>query len=79
VTVTPATATGISSRIIVHTGTGKNARPYLKIKQSKRAGVMAQVVKHLPNECKTPSSNLSTKKHEIIGLSFTDMKNLLYT
>jgi hypothetical protein len=43
---------------------GQKARPNLQNNQSKKAGGMAQAVKHLPNKCKALSSNPSTTGKE---------------
>jgi hypothetical protein len=48
----------------VKAGTGKViTRLYLRNKlKAKQTGVMAQVVEHLPNKCKTLNSSPSTRK-----------------
>jgi hypothetical protein len=41
---------------------GKSKKPSLKKNEVKRAGCLAQMIEHLPNKCKTPSSNPSIAK-----------------
>jgi hypothetical protein len=52
----------INRRITVQVSPRENVRHHLKTNQSKWAGGVAQVVNHLPSECKVLISNLSIAK-----------------
>jgi hypothetical protein len=52
----------LNRRIVVQASLGKKQDPISKITRENRAGVVTQMVKHLPSKCKALSSKPSTEK-----------------